>query len=255
MNKLVFVLIDGLNGTAANNMRFATRLAVSLRSGTYLAAMPPLSRPAYTTIFSGVDPEMHGITSNDCKKAAPVNNFFRQMQSSGKKCAAAAYFWFYELFNAGNFLLNCHRHIDRKDMPIRNGFFYQNDSYPDAELFANAEILRRTARPDFLLTHCMGVDYAGHLFGGESGEYMKAAQNADQLLARWLPQLLEAGYQIIVTTDHGMDSKGQHENDKAICRECHYWLIGDIWAALPLPAHAREIAGLLHKVMLGNEIF
>ena len=249
MGKLAYILIDGLNEFAARSMRFSEKMRVPSRGGFFQAAWPPMSKPAYVTLFTGMDPYIHGIDSNASRKTAPFNNLFRLAQNSGLTTAAASYYWFYELFNNYPFNLFSDRFCANKNWAIMNGIFYKNDSYPDAELFADAESLRKSCKPEFLLAHCMGADFAGHLYGGNSIEYLEAARNIDALLADWLPILLADGYHLVVTSDHGMDDNGRHEDDNAKCRNCAFWLLGEKWENLPLPTRANEIMGLLASVL------
>ena len=54
----------------------------------------------------------------------------------------------------------------------------------------------------------MNIDAAGHRYTAVSKEYRKAVNQADQLIGLYLHDWLAAGYQVIVTADHGMDEYG-----------------------------------------------
>ena len=94
------------------------------------------------------------------------------------------------------------------DGPVSHGTFYDDDAYPDSHLLLDAEILRRKHDPDFLFVHCMGMDYIGHLYGSNSKEYRQQAYQLDNLLSLYIPQWLNEGYHILVTSDHGMTRMG-----------------------------------------------
>ena len=99
MTNLVYILLDGLNEEASKIMQFAKNLDVYIKYGIFKTVFPPLSKPAYTTLFSGIDPDRHGIKSNSSIKFAPQDNIFTWAQMRGLRTAAAAYYWFFELFN------------------------------------------------------------------------------------------------------------------------------------------------------------
>ena len=65
---------------------------------------------------------------------------------------------------------------------------------PDSHLFADAETLRQTHEPDFMLVHPMSIDYTGHCFGSDTKEYRGSALAMDSLLSHYVPRWREAGY-------------------------------------------------------------
>jgi predicted AlkP superfamily pyrophosphatase or phosphodiesterase len=50
----------------------------------------------------------------------------------------------------------------------------------------------------------------GHRFGHDCGEMDHALFVTDAQLAAFLPKWLEAGYEVIVTADHGQTGRGHH---------------------------------------------
>ena len=70
-------------------------------------------------------------------------------------------------------------------------------------------MLVRRYHPDYLMVQPMGCDEVGHLEGGESDDYMRQASKTDRLLAEMEPGWLARGYHVLVTSDHGMDRRGQ----------------------------------------------
>ena len=79
--------------------------------------------------------------------------------------------------------------------------------------------LRHQYQPDFMVVHPGGLDCAGHRFGGESQEYRNQAVAMDDQLAQVVPQWLAAGYEILITADHGMNADGQHGGSSQAERE------------------------------------
>ena len=109
----------------------------------------------------------------------------------------------------------------------------------------DAEALRLRHTPDLLLVHSMGVDFAGHTAGADAAAYREAARAADGLLARYLPNWLDAGYAALITSDHGMDADRVHYDSTEQTRRVPLWLMGRAWRNLPLPARQTQVAGLM----------
>ena len=66
-NKLIFVLLDGLN---YKNIEYMGYMVALERSGKakfakVLSEMPSLSKPIYETLLTGKKPIEHGILTND----------------------------------------------------------------------------------------------------------------------------------------------------------------------------------------------
>ena len=208
MSRVVFVLLDGLAAaTARRCMSFMQSLTdAGLARHTELQGeLPPLSRPIYATLLTGLRPAQSGIMHNDDARLCPAPTIFSRAQATGLTTAAAAYHWMSELCNVAPFEPGRDRITDNAALPIAHGLFYCTDAYPDDETFHDAACLRRRHEPHLLLAHSMGIDNAGHLHGANSKEYRDAARRADGLLARWLPEWTSAGYAVLVTSDHGMD--------------------------------------------------
>ena len=65
----------------------------------------------------------------------------------------------------------------------------------------------RGMKPDFLFVHFDGVDHAGHAFGWNSRQYLKAVELTDALISGILDVIAESGLKdntvVLVTADHG----------------------------------------------------
>ena len=251
MTRLVFVLLDGLAATASPCMGYMQSLvdAGTARCTELIAELPPLSRPIYATLLSGKRPAESGITHNDDTRPCPEPHIFSRARAAGLVTAAAAYHWMSELCNTRPFDAARDRHTDNAALPIAHGHFYCTDAYPDDELFHDAASLQLRHNPHLLLVHSMGIDNAGHLYGAASREYRNAARRADGLLARWLPRWMEAGYAVLVTSDHGMDADGSHNDTNDACRRVPLWLAGETVNSTPLPQDQTQIADLVCSVL------
>jgi len=227
--KVILVILDGLRlDVAQSSMGFLAHLVETAQAAFYpvQAELPTLSRPLYEVLLTGTSVSINGITANDICRLSHQPSVFHLAVQQGQTTAAAAYHWFSELYNQTPFNPWVDREQHHSHLPIQHGRFYWDDSYPDSHLFADAEHLRRSWHPHFLLVHPMGLDDAGHRFGGESKEYRGRAIATDSLLAHYLPCWIEAGYQILITADHGMNADGQHGGTLPDVRNIPLFCIG-----------------------------
>ena len=187
--------------------------------------LPSMSRPMYETIHTGLPVSEHGTVSNLVMRRSTSPNVFQSAREAGKTTAAAAYFWFSELYNRAPFDRIEDREVDNDSLYIQHGRFYTQDDYPDIELFASAGMLVRRFTPDYLLVHPMGMDYIGGKHGSDSGEYRNHAIRQDMWLATYLIEWMERGYSVLVTADHGMNADGLHGGTTPELREVPLFLI------------------------------
>jgi predicted AlkP superfamily pyrophosphatase or phosphodiesterase len=180
--------------------------------------LPAMSRPMYETILTGTPVLEHSIVNNSTSKLSKESSIFSLCRENKLKTAAAAYHWISELYNKTPFDITEDRVQLNTDKNIENGIFYYEDSYPDNHLFNDAEFLRKNFNPDFLFIHSMNIDDVGHKFGNQSLEYAKAVSKADTILSMYLPKWIEQDYNIIITSDHGMNENKIHGGNSEIQR-------------------------------------
>ncbi|NIF22801.1 alkaline phosphatase family protein [Candidatus Pantoea multigeneris] len=211
--KTILVVLDGLSNQVARFAMGYLHAECAQGKGHYYSLtceLPSLSRPLYECILTGVPPVESGIIHNGVDRLSKERSVFHYVQEAGLKSAAAAYHWVSELYNRTPFVPARDRHTLAPELPIPYGHFYYDDGYPDSHLFEDAESLRLRYDPDFLLIHSMNIDDCGHKFGLSSTQYRNRARMADGYLSHWLPGWLAAGYQVIVTADHGMNDDHSH---------------------------------------------
>lgn len=251
MAKIIFILLDGLGyATAKACMCHLQALVIAGKAGflRMQAQLPPLSRPIYATLLTGLVPLEHGILTNADQRPLQAPTIFDLALEQGLVTAAAAYSWFLELSVDAAFAPQLRYWRDPASR-IQHGIFYSQDCYPDAELFADAEFLRREYAPHLLLAHSMGIDYAGHLAGCNSLEYQKAVAQADQLLAQYCPKWLACGYDLLICSDHGMAANGLHYSLSPDVLNVPCWLVGPGWPKLERLAQT-DIASLIGNQLL-----
>lgn len=256
MAKTIFVLLDGCGFAAGtDNLGFPEHLVEQRLGAKYLvrSELPSLSRPMYETLLTGLPVCRHGITNNMVVRRSECTSIFDLCWRNGLKTAAAAYYWISELYVSAPF-----RHwSDRIQLGgsglIQNGIYYFEDAYPDSHVFADAEFLRESCDPDFLMVHSMNIDDRGHRFTSASKEYRSAVSAAGVILSFCLPAWLRLGYSVVVTADHGMDGYGLHGGTTEIERNVPLYLFaggarrGDFSREAPVPQLA--VAPLLCRLL------
>ncbi len=234
--RVILVLVDGLAWSVAQSMMGfmqACREAGQATEYRLVCELPSLSRPLYECILTGVPPVHSGIVNNGVQRLSTQQSIFGLARAAGLTTAAAAYHWVSELYNRSPYVPVRDRFTQDPALPIQHGIFYHQDDYPDEHLFIDAEVLRQRHAPDFLLIHPMGVDDAGHREGLDGVAYLNAARNTDRLLASLVPQWLSDGYQVLITSDHGMNRDGMHGGVAPEEREVPLFVLGDAFSHDP----------------------
>lgn len=227
-SKVIFVLSDGLRyDTAQDGMGFLMHLVEQKKASLYkvIGELPSLSRPMYETLHTGVLVIEHGIVSNSISRLSRMPNIFRLAVQAGKTTAAVAYYWFSELYNHAPYDKIEDREVDNPSLPIQHGRFYTQDDYPDVECFATAAMLVRKFSPDYLLVHPSGMDWIGETLGGDTPEYHRMATRQDAILSNLIAEWLENGYNLLVGSDHGVNSHRSHGGTTSDVREVPLFII------------------------------
>jgi len=228
MGKVILLLSDGLRYDAAvAGMGFLGHLVETKQASLYevQGELPSMSRPMYETTHTGLVTSEHGIVGNSIVRRSTKPNLFDLASKAGMITAAAAYYWFSELYNRAPYDPIEDREVDDPKLSIQHGRFYTQDDYPDLELFLTAAMLARKFNPDYLLLHPMGMDYLGERYGADSSEYRNRAIFQDAWLAPAIVEWLEKGYTILVTGDHGMNNDRLHGGTTPDVRQVPLYLV------------------------------
>ncbi|PMJ90735.1 alkaline phosphatase family protein [Vibrio sp. 10N.261.55.A7] len=251
-NKVILVVLDGLNYQVAHDCMGYLNGLIEQQSATLYpltCELPSLSRPLYECILTGVTPVVSGIVNNGISRRSTQESVFSLARAQGKVTAAAAYHWVSELYNRTPYQPVRDRYTEDETQNIQHGRFYHWDHYPDEALFLDAESLRLNHHPDFLLIHPMNIDDAGHKFGLDSHQYRNTARAADIYLSNYLSDWLNDGYQVIVTSDHGMNNDLSHGGILAEEREVPLFVIGDQFSHQPTAVKQTDICGLCCQLL------
>jgi predicted AlkP superfamily pyrophosphatase or phosphodiesterase len=91
------------------------------------------------------------------------------------------------------------------------GYNARNQMTPsDVDLFATLTMLAERFGIDYGILHTCTLDSMGHRFGHDCIEMDHACYAMDGMLAAFLPRWRHAGYEVIVTADHGQTDRGHH---------------------------------------------
>jgi predicted AlkP superfamily pyrophosphatase or phosphodiesterase len=213
LNKVILVLSDALRYDAAvEGMGYLGHLVETRLASLYKVTgeLPSMSRPMYETVHTGLPVSEHGVVANYVVRRSTQPNIFQSAVEAGKITAAAAYYWFSELYNRAPFDRIDDREVDDPALLIQHGRFYTQDDYPDIELFVTSGMLVRKYAPDYLLVHPMGMDYMGETYGADSRQYRNQAIYQDMYLAGLISEWIEHGYTILITGDHGINADHLH---------------------------------------------
>lgn len=252
INKVIFIVLDGLNYQVAHDsMGYLQGLVEQQRAALYIvqSELPSMSRPLYECLLTGVRPIDSGIVNNNIVRLSHNKSIFSLASGQGKVTAAVAYYWVSELYNRAPWVPLRDLIVDDPAMNIQYGYFYQWDCYPDEAVFMEAEILRRIHGADFLLIHSMNIDDSGHKFGLNSPQYRHKAKEASNIIAHYLPGWLTAGYQVIVTSDHGMNNDGTHGGTLPEERLVPLYVIGQSFSLQPCNIQQNEICGMICELL------
>ncbi len=251
--KVILVLIDGLAWSVARECTgYLSGLMEAGKASRYQlrCELPSLSRPLYECILTGVSPVNNGIVHNYITRLSDQQSIFHLAHAAGLRTAAAAYYWISELYNRSPWQAQRDRHTHDESLPIQHGAFYFKDHYPDEHLFLDAEWLRQQYDPNFLLIHPMNIDDAGHQAGLNSTEYRNQARYTDTILSEFMPRWISEGYQIVITSDHGMNDDRTHGGTMECERDVPLWLIGDAFShSKQVHPLQTELCGLIASVL------
>ena len=236
--KLLLIILDGV--PYRNFRRLFGNLEGWVDSGDarvwkHRAALPSTSASCYATIHTGVTPQEHGCTGNGNVFRLKHKDVFAQTRASGGVTGAVAHSFWSEFFNRHPFDYVRDIEYDEPDSDtINHGRFHTMAGYglinqmtpSDVDLFATLTNLCLRHGLNYGMLHTCTLDSMGHRFFHESQEMDHACHVMDEMLAPFIPQWLAAGYEIIVTADHGQDERGHHGGRGALQQETALYYFG-----------------------------
>ncbi|MCG6857317.1 MAG: alkaline phosphatase family protein [Salaquimonas sp.] len=236
-SKLLLIVIDGVPWR--NFRRLFGNLEGWIINGDarvwkMRAVVPSVSAPCYASIHTGTPPQVHGILSNEVRLRVRQPDIFSEVAKSGGKSGAVTHSYWSEFFNRHPFDFVRDIEYDEPDGPIHHGRFHTMTGYGhdnqmtpcDADLFATLTMLTVRHGIDYGIAHSCTLDSMGHRFGHDNVTMDHACAMMDAMLAAFLPGWLQAGYEVIVTADHGQTDRGHHGGHEDIQQDTALYYFG-----------------------------
>jgi len=265
MPKVCLIILDGLGyDTALAECGFlqASVEAGNARCWRMTACLPAISAPLYETIHTGLAPLDHGILGNEMLQPSRRPNVFNILKAEGRTAGVVAHSYFHTLYGGCPFDPFIHAEIDDPAAPVPYARYFTMEGYSKAngclpsetDLCAETWLMAQRHAPDYLLLHSSSCDSMGHFYTADSKEYRTQAWKADNAIARLIPRLVDAGYDVLVTADHGMNADGHHGGDQPDVRAVPFYAFSDgITAAPDAVLDQRAIAPTLLS-LIGAEV-
>jgi len=197
---VVVISVDGLRpdaieaSGARNLQRMMQEGAYSLQARTI---MPSRTLPSHTSMITGVQPAVHGITWNDEQVEAQgrvrVSTMFDMADSAHLHTAA--------FFGKAKF-----RHLIHSDAPDEVEAPSGSEVVLAPRITQDVLQYLQFHRPDLLFVHIPDPDIAGHSAGWMSLPYRWAVRRADaaiEQIRRAAVRAFDGNVVVIVTADHG----------------------------------------------------
>lgn len=204
---VVVVSVDGLRPDAIEAAGAETMLRL-MREGSYsLTAqtiLPSKTLPSHTSMVTGVEPAVHGVTWNDdrtlIRGTVRVPTMFGLSRAAGLTTAA--------FFSKSKFH---HLEVPGTLDHVESPFGWWGRWRAERVVHEVEQHLERH-RPNLTFVHLAEPDYAGHASGWMSPAYLDAVREADRAVARVLQAADQAfgegDYTLILTADHGGQGHG-----------------------------------------------
>ncbi|WP_019171642.1 alkaline phosphatase family protein [Pseudaminobacter salicylatoxidans] len=220
-NKLLLIILDGV--PYRNWRRLFGNLEGWVHSGEarvwkMRSVLPSTSACCYASIHTGTPPQVHGILSNENRFRVEQPDLFSEISRAGGRTGAVTHSYWSEFFNRYPFDLVDDMEYDEPGGPISHGRFHTMTGYnhknqmtpSDVDLFATLTMLTKRHGIDYGILHTCTLDSMGHRYGHDCIEMDHACYAMDGMLAAFLPKWIEAGYEVMVTADHGQTDRGHH---------------------------------------------
>jgi len=237
-NKLLLIILDGV--PYRNWRRLFGNLEGWVESGDarvwkHRAVLPSISASCYASIHTVVTPQVHGCTGNGNVFRLSQPDVFSEVRRAGGVTGAVAHSFWSEFFNRHPFDYVRDIEYDEPDSEtINHGRFHSMTGYgmdnqmtpSDVDLFGTLTNLCLNKGLNYGMLHTCTLDSMGHRFFHESQEMDHACFVMDEMLAPFIPQWRAAGYEVIVTADHGQDDRGHHGGRGALQQESALYYFG-----------------------------
>ena len=219
--KLLLILLDGV--PYRNWRRLFGNLEGWVASGEarvwrHRSVLPSTSASCYASIHTGLPPQVHGVWGNEYVTRLTYPDVFSEVTRAGAVTGAVTHSFWSEFFHRAPFDPVRDIEYDEPGAPITHGRFHTmtgdsayNQATPsDPDLFATLTMLTRRFAIDYGILHTCTLDSLGHRVFHDCAEMDDACYRMDAQLAPFIARWRQAGYEVMVTADHGQDGRGHH---------------------------------------------
>lgn len=237
MTKICLIIMDGARYdtclTECGYLEAAVEAGQAKR-WKMMSCLPTISAPMYETIHTGLTPLEHGILGNDGIRPSVCANVFNVLKDAGKPTAVVAHSHFHRIYGGTSFDPFEHAEICDPTAPIPYARYYSMEGYraenacvpSEIDICAQAWKLAQNHQPDYLLLHSPSADTLGHMFTSQSRQYRNQIWQIDNALSRFIPRMLQFGYEVLITSDHGINEDGHHAGNQPGLREIPFYYFG-----------------------------
>lgn len=222
---VVVISVDGLRPDAIERFG-ATSMLRLMREGRYASqaqtVLPSNTIPGHTSMVTGVEPSVHGVTWNDRASVLSavllLSDRRRQVPSMFDFARAAGYSTAAVMAKSQMRQLAATDALEHREAPFLPVAHIKRE-WSVARVVAEVEryLIADGGRPNLLFVHLAEPDLTGHDHGWMGDEYGAAVRATDLALARILAAADMAfgtdGYTIILTSDHGGVDYGHGGSD------------------------------------------
>ncbi|GIT85054.1 MULTISPECIES: alkaline phosphatase family protein [Roseobacter] len=237
--KLLLIIIDGV--PYRNFRRLFGNLEGWVDSGAarvwkHRSVLPSISAPCYASLHTGVSPAVHECTGNHAVFRLKQADVFSQVRAAGGVTGAVAHSFWSEFFNRAPFdPVRDIEYDEPQSGSINHGRFHTMEGYglanqmtpSDADLFATLTRLCTRFDLNYGIYHSCTLDSMGHRFFHDCQEMDDACAKMDEMLAPYIIKWRAAGYEVIVTADHGQDARGHHGGRDPLQQETALYYFGE----------------------------
>ncbi|ODN05640.1 Ectonucleotide pyrophosphatase/phosphodiesterase family member 6 [Orchesella cincta] len=225
--KLLIIMLDGFRWDYYKSQKdeliaFPVFLQDGVQAEWVEPIFPSLSYPCWTTISTGVYPEVHGIIGNymfDLKKEAMFDIFNHSTTRMEHWWQNSEPLWTTATRHKRKTFLRywsrCDVAFDQIKPDTCSGFTEARGAAAIKETLSVAvENLQKDY--DLVMVYSEHIDNVGHKFGPESPELKQAMRDVDSALSDFLDNMLDTGLDekvnIVILGDHGMKGVGEGSN-------------------------------------------
>ena len=200
------------------------------------SVLPSTSACCYASIHTGVTPAVHKCTGNHDVGRLDMPDIFGQVRASGGVTGAVTHSYWSEFFNRSPFDPVRDLEYDEPESDtINHGRFHTMTGYDllnsatpaDADLYATLTMLTQRFGLDYGILHTVTLDCMGHQYAHDCSEMDRLCYKADEQLAPYVRRWREAGYEVIVTADHGQSVRGHHGGRGEDMQDVAFYYFGD----------------------------